>query len=124
MPAQPFIDQANGKRFNFDPYGFEAGYDDLWVTNYDIKRIMEIGLDFDKLPMPNDIERPDLDFNSNKSINKRSESTKEKHLRNELLISSTAIKLKETSTDIFNEKCLKKMVVTISQLGPESYPTG
>ncbi|OUH00706.1 hypothetical protein [Klebsiella pneumoniae] len=108
LPAQPFIDQANGKRFNFDPYEFEAGYDDLWVTNYDIKRLMESGLDFDKLPMLNDIERPDLDSDSKNSINKRSESAKEKHARNELLILSAAIKFKETSSDIFNEKCLKK----------------
>ncbi len=38
----------------------------LWVTNYDIKRLMESGLDFDKLPMLNDIERPDLDSDSKK----------------------------------------------------------
>lgn len=38
---------------------------------------MESGLDFDKLPMLNDIERPDLDPDSKNSINKRSESAKE-----------------------------------------------
>ncbi|MBD3697817.1 hypothetical protein IE981_19820 [Klebsiella pneumoniae] len=73
--------------------------------------------------MLNDIERPDLDSDSKNSINKRSESAKEKHARNELLILSAAIKFKETSSDIFNEKCLKKMGATISQHGPENFPT-
>lgn len=108
LPAQPFIDQANGKRFDFEAHEFEASYDDLWVTNYDIKRIVESGIDFDKLPVINDIVRPDLDSDSNQIINKRSESAKEKHARNELLILSAAIKFKETSTDSFNAECIKK----------------
>ncbi|PPE60085.1 hypothetical protein F157LOC_02324 [Pectobacterium brasiliense] len=108
LPAQPFIDHANGKRFNFDPHEFDAGYDDLWVTNYDLKRIMESDLDFDSLPMLNEIELPDLSADKPKNINIRSEKALERHARNELLIIRAAFKFKETSIDIFNEDCLKK----------------
>lgn len=82
---------------------------------------MESGLDFDKLPMLNDIERPDLDSDSKNSINKRSESAKEKHARNELLILSAAIKFKETSSDIFNEKCLKRWELQFLSMGQRTF---
>lgn len=108
LPAQPFIDQANGKRFNFDSHEFDAGYDDLWVTNYDIKRIMDSGLDFNTLPMLNEIERPDLSADKPQDTNIRSEKARERHARNELLIVRAAFKFKETSSNIFNEDCIKK----------------
>ncbi|HBY9728520.1 Uncharacterised protein [Klebsiella variicola] len=108
LPAQPFIDNANGKRFSFDPHEFDASYEDLWVTNYDIKRIMESGLDFDTLPMLNEIERPDLNSDKPQDINARSEKAHERHARNELSIVRAAFRFKETSIDIFNEDCLKK----------------
>ncbi|MFN3071924.1 hypothetical protein ACKWMY_27980 [Serratia sp. J2] len=108
LPAKPFIDHQDGGRFNFDSFEFSIGVDDLWITHYDIKRIMESDLDFDSLSMLTEVERPDLNGDISNNTNIRSEKALERHARNELAIISAAFRFKDECIDTFKEDCFKK----------------
>ncbi|HHQ6617994.1 TPA: hypothetical protein ACSTL0_004455 [Serratia fonticola] len=108
VPAKPFIEYKNGGRFDFDRMEVMVGLDDLWITYYDIKRIMESSLDFDALSMLNEVERPELNGDVTTNTNIRSEKASERHARNELAIISAAFRFKDECADTFKEDCFKK----------------
>ncbi|ORM60111.1 hypothetical protein PRCB_11710 [Pantoea rodasii] len=108
MPAQPFEDFKNGKKFDFQDHIFTASHDDLWVTSYDLKRIHRAELDFDALPDLGSVERLDIEKTNKPEINIRSEKALERHARNELIVISAAFKYREENSEEFNSECIKK----------------
>lgn len=90
--------------FESDEY-LSPNIEDVYVMKSDFKLLMSCN-DMDELP--NYYNGGVEVIKKGEEPNVRSESAKERHAKNELLILSAAIKFKETNVSTFNEKCLKK----------------
>ncbi|AHM71817.1 hypothetical protein [Yersinia hibernica] len=108
LPAKPFIENKETGRLRIDNLEFKASYDDLWITSYDIRRIIDSGYDFDSLSVLNNKGLPEFDNmgNINNQVIK-SHPTAERHSKNRLDVVMAAINFKEKHQDAFKSECIK-----------------
>ncbi|AYA42196.1 hypothetical protein HZS38_17940 [Xenorhabdus nematophila] len=104
--AHPFLSFEKENRVDITSSTFNLSHEDLWITSYDIRRILENDCDCDSI---NEVDS--INIIENKMIDKiniRSEKAIERHSKNKLDVFRAAIIFKEEDIELFNEKCRHK----------------